>query len=321
MPGRTILITGCDRRYLALLESFIASVREAGGLDRVDLGIFDLDFTEPERARLAQSATGIVTARSPLSSLMPANDRGRRTLPSLVRPYLPELFPGYDIYVYSDVDVWVQDWRGFELFIEGASRGRLAIAPQVDRAYVHGSKSHSYRFTVMASVFGEEAAKVLVRMPHMNAGIFALPAAAPHWQRWAEIWRGTLQDNKFWFGSGQAVLTHMIYNENMPAELLPGICNWQSHLAMPMWDEQQRCFVEPCLPHQKILLMHMTDDTKWLAQRYRTVQGNIVANAALGFEYYKKLRDGEIVPQPPGAQDDPATGNAGAEQAGTAGTP
>ena len=299
MPGKTILITGCDRRYYPLLQDFVTSVADSGGLNHVDLGIFNLDFESRQRAWLSRYAERIVPARSPLEPMLPADDQGRRTLPSLVRPFLPELFPGYDVYIYSDVDVWVQDWSGFERFIEGAGRCGLAICAQVHPAYRHKWNSYAHRFELFRDVFGADAAQELIRKPHINAGIFAMTSQAPHWARWAEHWRQTLRRDAQWFGSGQAILTHMIYNEGMQAELLPGVCNWQSHLALPLWDETARQFVEPQPPHDKILLMHMTDDTKWLPQTYRTLQGNVLADAQLHYGYYRKLRDGMVKPLPP----------------------
>ena len=298
MPGKTILITGCDRRYYPLLEDFVTSVADSGGLARVDLGIFDLDFDPSQRARLARYATCIVPARSPLETRLPYNDKGRRTLPSIVRPYFRDLFPDYETYVYSDVDVWVQDWAGFELFIDGAQRDGLAICAQKHPAYEHKVKSFYYRFTLYEHMFGPDAARGLMQKPHINAGVFAMTHDAPHWERWVELWSGALRPDAPWFGTGQAVLTHMIFNECMPAALLPATCNWQSHLAMPMWDEAQRQFVEPLPPHDKILLMHMTDDTKWLKQSYRTLQGNAIEGAELRYGFYKQLRDGMIQPQP-----------------------
>jgi hypothetical protein len=303
VPGKTILITGCDRRYYPLLQDFVASVADSGGLDRVELGIFDLDFKRHERAWLSRYAGRIVPARSPLESLLPYDDGGRRTLPSLVRPFLPDLFPGYETYIYSDVDVWVQDWTGFERYIAGAQRHGLAICAQVHPSYRHKLNSYAFRFELFRGVFGDALAHELVKEPHINAGIFAMTAQAPHWARWAEQWRQTLRREMTWFGSGQAILTHMIYREGMPVELLPGVCNWQSHLAMPLWDEAQRQFVEPHPPHDKILLMHLTDDTKWMPQTYRTLQGNAVAGADLRYGYYKQLRDGTITPQPSDADD------------------
>lgn len=304
MPGKTILITGCDRRYYPLLQDFVASVADNGGLERVAFGIFDLDFEPAQRDWLARYATCIVPARSPLEKKLPYNDGGRRTLPSLVRPFFPELFPGYDVYIYSDVDVWVQDWTGFERFVDGARRDGLAICAQENPSYTHKVRSLFYRFQLYQQMFGDDAAQGLMKRPHINAGIFAMTREAPHWQRWGKLWGDALRPGETWFGTGQAVLTHMIFNESMPAALLPGTCNWQSHLAMPMWDESQRQFVEPHPPHEKILLMHMTDDTKWLKQSYRTVQGNAIEGAELRYGFYKQLRDGTIVPQAPA---DPAS--------------
>jgi hypothetical protein len=303
VPGKTILITGCDRRYFPLLQDFVASVADSGGLDRVELGIFDLDFAPRERRWLARYATSIVPARSPLETKLPYDDGGRRTLPSLVRPFLPDLFPGYETYLYSDVDVWVQDWAGFERFIDGAQRHGLAICAQENPSYRHKANSFVYRYSLYNQMFGDEMARGLMRKPHINAGIFAMIREAPHWQRWVDLWGDALRPGEPWFGTGQAVLTHMIFNEGMPAELLPGVCNWQSHLAMPLWDEAQRQFVEPHPPHDKILLMHLTDDTKWMPQTYRTLQGNAVAGAELRYGYYKQLRDGTITPQPSDGSD------------------
>ena len=297
MPGKTILITGCDRRYFPLLQDFVASVFDSGGLDRVELGIFDLDFEPQQRKFLSRYATSIVPARSPLEAKLPYDDGGRRTLPSLVRPYFPTLFPGYETYLYSDVDVWVQDWAGFERFIAGAQQHGLAICAQQNPSYLHKANSFVYRYELYRQMFGDDAARGLMRKPHINAGIFAMIREAPHWQRWAALWGDALRPGQIWFGTGQAVLTHMIFNEGMPAELLPATCNWQSHLALPLWDEAQRQFVEPHPPHDRILLMHMTDDTKWLKQTCRTLQGNAIAGAELRYGYYKQLRDGTIAPQ------------------------
>ena len=300
MPRKTILITGCDRRYYPLLEDFVTSVADSGGLAQVDLGIFNLDFDPQQLAWLSKHGAHIVPARSPIAAKLPYNDGGRRTLPSLVRPFFPALFPGYDVYIYSDVDVWVQDWTGFERFIDGARRRGLAICAQQHPSYTHKDRSLAYRFQLYRQMFGADAAKELMRQPHINAGIFAMTREAPHWQRWGKLWGDALRPGETWFGTGQAVLTHMIFNEDMTAELLPATCNWQSHLALPLWDEAQRRFVEPQPPHDTILLMHMTDDTKWLKQSYRTLQGNAVEGAELRYGFYKRLRDGEIKPQPAG---------------------
>jgi hypothetical protein len=288
--ARAILVTGCDHRYDYLLRMFLRSFADAGCSDILDIGIFDIDFTAAQKAWLAQYATQIVPARSPLEGLVPV-ENARQPLSSLVRPYLPNLFPSYDIYLYADVDVWVQDRRGLERYIEAAAQGRMGIAPQDDRAYRHDDRALKIRHDRYREVFGHAVADELMAVPHLNAGIFSLPREAPHWARWREIWADALERKAQWFGSGQAILTRMIYQEGMAAELMPALCNWQCHLALPAWDEVRRCYVEPGPPHDKILLMHMTANTKGQAHDIATVQGNML-RVQLTYPYYRRLVDG-----------------------------
>jgi len=291
VPARAILVTGCDQRYFYLLRMFLRSFVDAGCPEILDLGIFDIDFTAPQKESLAKVATHIVPARSPMGALVPV-EKDRHPLPSLVRPYLPDLFPGYDIYLYSDVDVWVQDRRGFELYIEAAAQGCLGIAPQDDRAYRHDDRALKIRHDRYREVFGNAVADELMAVPHLNGGIFSLPREAPHWARWGEIWADAIARKAQWFGSGQAILTRMIYHDGMAAVLMPALCNWQCHLALPAWDELRRSYVEPGPPHEKILLMHMTANTKGQAHDIATVQGNILRGAKLTYPYYRRLVDG-----------------------------
>jgi len=46
----------------------------------------------------------------------------------LVRPYLREYFPCYDIYLWIDSDVWLQSPDMLRALIEGAARKGMAIA-------------------------------------------------------------------------------------------------------------------------------------------------------------------------------------------------
>ena len=39
------------------------------------------------------------------------------------------------MYLWLDADAWLQDWRAVKLYCAAASRGRLAITLEIDRAY------------------------------------------------------------------------------------------------------------------------------------------------------------------------------------------
>lgn len=89
---------------------------------------------------------------------------------------------------------------------------------------------------------------------------------------------------------GQAILPYMLFEEALPHRLLPAIYNWQCHLAMPLWDQDQKRFVEPCEPHAPIQVMHRTDRTKAGSQPIRIRNGAATVETSLSFAAYRRLR-------------------------------
>ena len=68
--------------------------------------------------------------------LPPDKIAGKEFLKACVcRPFLPQIFPGYDIYFWMDADTWIQNWAGPDLFLQGAARKKIALTSQADRAY------------------------------------------------------------------------------------------------------------------------------------------------------------------------------------------
>ena len=48
-----------------------------------------------------------------------------------------------------------------------------------------------------------------------------------------------------------------VYIDNLETEFLPLNCNWITSNLLPKYDEQQKTFVEPYLPNNKIGIMHL----------------------------------------------------------------
>ena len=51
------------------------------------------------------------------------------------RPFLPDYFPGYDVYIWIDCDAWVQEQFALEWLFYTAASGALGIVPELDRSY------------------------------------------------------------------------------------------------------------------------------------------------------------------------------------------
>ena len=184
--GGLVVVSGADSGYFPLLRDAVLSVR---ALRReVAIGILDLGLDDGA-ARLARRAGGACRAAR-LGCRFPRPRARPETLKAqLARPFLPRHFPGYEMYFWLDADAWLQDWRAVELYCAAAGRDKLAITPEIDRAYKrHYKRPKLFGWTLAwknyREAFGWRVADRLGRNPMVNCGVFALHADAPHWDAW-----------------------------------------------------------------------------------------------------------------------------------------
>ncbi|MBV9964576.1 MAG: hypothetical protein JO008_02665 [Alphaproteobacteria bacterium] len=136
MTGATaaglIIASAADSGYFPLLQDAVASVR---ALNRdVAIGVLDLGLAPAERDWLQERAARVV--RPDWDVDFPGRERTPETLKAQVaRPFLPRHFPGHEMYFWLDADAWLQEWRIVELYCKAAGRDKLAIVPEIDRAY------------------------------------------------------------------------------------------------------------------------------------------------------------------------------------------
>src|SRR5438105_511276 len=98
------------------------------------IGILDFGLASEQREWLAGRVTHLV--RPGWDVDFPDRERTPETRKAqLSRPFLRRHFPGYETYLWIDADAWVQDWRAVELYLAAAGRDKLAVTPEIDRAY------------------------------------------------------------------------------------------------------------------------------------------------------------------------------------------
>ena len=253
-----MITSAADSGYFALLRDAVLSVR-AHSRD-VAIGILDLGLTAEQRDWLAPRVTHIV--RPGWDVDFPGRDKTPETLKAQVaRPFLPRHFPGYEMYFWLDADAWLQDWRAVEIYCAAAGRARLAIAPEIDRAYKrHYKRPKLFGLTLQwklyREAYGWRAADRFGRNPMVNCGVFALHRDAPHWAAWARLMTRALQRTRFFYVE-QIALNYAIFAEHLPANFLPAYCNWMPGDAAPAFDRTRGMFVEPYAPHATIGIMHL----------------------------------------------------------------
>jgi hypothetical protein len=253
-----LIVSGADQAYFPLLRDTVMSIRALrrdAALGILDVGLLpeQREWLEPRVAHLVRPGWDI-------------DFPGRAQTPEarqaqFARPFLPRHFPGYETYLWIDADAWVQDWRAIELYVAAAGRDKLAIAPEIDRAYKRHYKrpklfGRNLAWKNYREAFGWRAADRLGRNPIVNCGVFALHRDAPHWAAWARIMTLVARRTRFFFIE-QTALNYVIFAERLPVDFLPAYCNWMPGDATPAFDAERGLFVEPYAPHEVIGIMHL----------------------------------------------------------------
>jgi hypothetical protein len=262
---RICLVSGGDSNYYPMLLEWIHSVRRFPQSENMDIAIFDAGMTRDQCQQLEEMGCVVKEAQWPCK-LPSWKIRGREYMRACVaRPFIPEYFPGYDIYFWMDADVWIQDWSGMEMFIEAARRGAIALTSQVDRCYPRQIrikwlgripyKVRSFYFSNARKAFGFKTAKDMLNHHVLLAGGFAMRGDAPHWKVWQNLILKALKKGKI-FTAEQLTLGMMVHKEKMPVQILPAYTHWL-FCHKPLWDKERKVFVEPFMPHEVIGLLHM----------------------------------------------------------------
>jgi hypothetical protein len=275
---KLLIVSGADSAYFPLLRDTVLSVRAQS--PHAAIGILDVGLDKDQREWLAARVAHLV--QPPWDIDFPGRTgtpEGRKA--QFARPFLPRHFPGYEIYLWIDADAWLQDRRAIDLLAAAARGGRLAIVPEIDRAYRrHYKRPKLFGLTLAwknyRKAFGWRVADRLGRNPIVNCGVFALRGDAPHWQVWGRIMERVAQRTRFFFVE-QTALNYAIFAEHLPVDFLPAYCNWMPGDAAPAFDPERRRLVEPYSPHEVIGIMHLAGaDAKTHVFRLPGLDGGVV---------------------------------------------
>lgn len=277
---RIAIVSSSDARYFTLLSELVASIRRLRPADGVGICVMDAGMTDEQRAALSGSVDRIHRCEWPFP-LPERRIRGRDSLKAnLCRPFIPDYFPGFDVFVWLDADTWVADWGAIELYVRGAERMAISIAAQTDRAYPppvsvswllgRPFRIKTFYYSNAKRAFGRVLARDMVRRNVLNAGAFGLHRDAPHWWVWRRLMGEALRRGRP-FTADQLTLGMLVYQEGAAVEILPAWCNWLVDLAPPAWDPAAGRFVEPYLPHAPIGVMHLAGVPRMRADRGETV--------------------------------------------------
>ena len=276
------IVTASNTPYLPLLEGMLASIG-GGGLAQFDLGVLDLGLTDgdKDRIRIHKADANFVKAewRRTFSGIDKAPEY-KKVFVS--KPFIPDLFPGYDGYVWVDSDIWFQDAGAIDDYIKAGERTGAAFS-----FISHPSYRHPQRFRRLEAfgkvfikglkfyfpnktreMFGFKMAAKVGIPPVLNSGLFYMATGSPVWQAWQETLRAAdlRRQHRRAQICDQTCLQVALIRRKLPYAIMPATHNWLPILSPPLIDGETFALLDPVQPNPPIKAIHLT--TGWRAREF-----------------------------------------------------
>lgn len=266
MIKKKIIVSSCDSKYFNLLTELFLSLKNKNIMDEYNFGVLNTGMNQNQINYLKDNNViikkAIWNAKVPEYKIL-----GRDHLKTQVaRAYLPDYFKDYEIYIWLDADLWLNDTSSFNLYEQGAAQNCLTITPQSDRSYFNNAnvewffnfpyKVKTINYKNIGKSISKKLAKKYAFYSTLNAGAFAISSKQ-------EIWR-CLQKNISLaarrgriFGTDQVALALTVHEDKVPTQFLPSYCNWMCEFHLPIYDEENNIFLEPYIPYHPLALIHL----------------------------------------------------------------
>lgn len=272
---QVLVVTAADSHQVPLLRHMLATLRtQAGGAD-LPVACLDLGLAPAELAWLAAEGVEVVAPRHRFAL--------RDAYPGwhdayLAQPFLREILPGPDLYLWIDADIWFQDGRAVTACLAGARQHGFAIAVERSPSYRLQLWLEAWMTKHFVRGFGIVEGLWLATRPHLNSGFYALRADAPHWDAWTDAYAAAIRRSGTGTPYGQFAMNLLVHGRlpgrgRMPAALLDPWANWICDRGIPMWNDETGVFCEPRPPFRTISAMHLAGPGKREIYRIRRTGG------------------------------------------------
>ena len=261
------IVSLADEKYFNLLEELIESIKSFPESNNIAICILDAGLNQNQIDKIKNKFDEIKKAEWDIE-VSALKVRGKEWLKSQVsRAFLPKYFPNYKKYLWIDCDAWVNDWSSVDLYFKACNKGKLGITQSIGPGYrvlskvkwllgkIAIVKSQNFKHAVSSKISMQKARK-LAFAPHINIGVFSLEKDSKCWEVWQNNLKETIKHGRI-FGSEGLAINLSVYVDNVDTEFLPVRCNWITSHLLPKFDEDNKEFVEPFLPNNKIGIMHL----------------------------------------------------------------
>lgn len=258
---RVLVVSASDTRFFPYLDAMLGSLKPSLDQDNVSLAVLDLGLSDADRAALAEHGARLAIPDAHLG--VNAADHLPTLRSFLARPFLRDYFPGFDVYVWIDSDIWLQDQAVFQAYVDGALHSGMAITHEREPGYRFQAWLLGWTTKHFLLGYGAATTAHLLTRRHLNAGFFAIRADAPHWQAWATRYQAAIARTGALVPHDQFALNHALYSTPpLQTTFLNPSHNWICDRGIPMWNDDAQAFCKPYPPHTPIGALHLAGPAK-----------------------------------------------------------
>ena len=262
---KTIVVTAGDSKVMPMLQGLIRSLEAFPERQDIEIGCLDVGQTAADRAWL--STRDIVLAEPTTHLGVPLERLKPYERAFVARPFLRDYFPGRDIYIWIDSDVWLQGWWVIDAYCRGALDTGMAIAHERERAYAFQGWLWAWFAKHMVLGYGPLDAAWLLSRPHLNSGLFAMRADSPHWDLWVSHYQAAWERTGTFNPHDQFSINRFVHGgawlgPQVRTTLLDPRYNWICDRGQPMWNDFEAALCEPYPPYRVIGAVHLAGPGK-----------------------------------------------------------
>jgi hypothetical protein len=258
---KTVVVSAADDNYVHLLLDLLASLAPYRGDLVTTVAVLDLGLSDSNRSKVAELADVIRTPDWDID-LPPEVKAAKPHVRALTaRPFLPDYFPGHDVVMWLDADVWVQTDIALQGYVQGSAAVGLALTPMQHPNYAFPLNTIRWRLNALRSMFGDGAADLYLLNRYYNAGVFAATPGHPFWRAWAANLTEGLARIRYEMITDQNQLNFTLWTGGYDVCNLPAIFNWAAHLCLPQVNLTTGLLEEPGPLARPIGIMHLAAQT------------------------------------------------------------
>ena len=271
---KVALIFAADENFASLAKGLVLSILSQRGSDLFSLNMIDIGCSPKTLQWMRSKGVNIGKFslkkyyRNIKASTKPYQDA------LFCRPFVGDIFPGYDIYVWCDSDIWIQDIKSLFTYIDIVNKdpSKVPISPLVDISYTYFYKEFSeyagYNRIWYTDIYGAVVASTYANRAIFSAGVFAMHRNNPIWKAWAieiaSILKRQMPSQTTSHLSEQTVLNYLLYSTDCYIPVA-ATHNYNCHIGCAARTRKPTVHFD-IPPYDDIGVIHLTCTSKFINQ-------------------------------------------------------